>query len=429
MSAAAETMTYGAEREWIRALSLLLNCRLRSSRHVAGGGLRAPAMPANTQFIIDGLVLAIDDHPVAATASWKALADHLRECSGRYERLRMQLQDAASLRYGRDKIQWAVYATVQDLYLAWCAIDGAVKSSRLAELRQCAELEWPRLVASHMSLLWHPSQPSAGDGLALMDAAAEQFRRLFLDLVRSWLVLRILRPDTLRRVEEHVKQALRVVSEAADPHASHREGAAAQLIRRQLQPLSSVAGGGNANTAGPKLLDITALQLTESNRQPFACRHCGACFKSAEACSRHYRAHFYARAQLTDPMVRLRHCSREAFLAHHVSGVPDGSFVPTVAPLKDAYSVKGDAAVVVRTASTSGNGMSTAALQPSGLRKRPRNGVWLVDDPSVAVLCSVCSQPILCRLDAASGEWALVDAVDSPGGGVGVSHKGCATNP
>ncbi len=470
------------DRDWARTLHLFLNCRLRASRHVAngsgsisGGGI--PSMPANTQFLIDGIAMAVDDHATSALVGWGAIGDHLRACAGRYARLRSQLLDVqhGAQRYGRDTIQWAAHATVQDLYLAWCVVDGVAKTTRLAEVRHAAEAEWPRLVALHMSLLWHgagaaPGPALSGDGdssssrpnlhvhvVTMLDSAVAQFRPLFLDLLRSWAVTAgrgaALRPDTRRRMEDHVRQALLVAAESAQQRtggallSADRAGnlhgtAVAQLLQSHTGAGPATAGsphggGGYRGRFGgtpARLLDLTVMQLSDANRQPFGCRHCGAHFKSSEACSQHYRLHFLARG-LADPMLRLRPCSRGDFLAHHVPGLPDGSFVKTVAPLGQAYGMT-DAAVVVRPVTTAlvgvgGGAASGAALggawqERAGVRKRPRGGAWLVDDPGQPVPCAMCGLAFQTQMDGASGEWMLVDAVDGPGGIAGVCHSGCA---
>lgn len=485
-----------ADHEWIRSLRLVLNCRLRSSTHFsASRGCGFPPMPSNTQFVIDGIVMAVDDRPALASASWQATVEHLRECCSRFHRLRQQLLGAshagnATLKFGVERIQWATYAMVQDVYLAWCVLDGVAKDSAVPEIRRVAELEWPRLVAQHMTVLWEAYAPDTGTSktpgtaselqngevgvVRLIDGAVSQFRGLFLDLLRSWLLMRSFRADTLRRIDEHVRQALRVAAvkfaECSSSLASGLDSmasaaAVAQLILRTRQaatavppagiPVAVLAGGTSSGRpllssfrrgfhagAATKLLDVTVMQLSDSNRQPFACRQCGAPFKSSAACSAHYRVHFFTRAQLgdTDQMVRLRPCSREAFLAHHVaSGPPDGSFIATVAPIKTAY--RDEAVVAVRTASKATSTTTTtapsAAGQPlpaasssssaaaAGLRKRPRSGLWLVDDPSIPVTCVVCGQPIPSRLDTVSGEWVLPDARDAPGGAGGVCHAAC----
>ena len=410
--------------EWIRSLQLFLDCRLRSSRQC--GDAQFPLMPMNTQYLVDGIVLAINDHPELAASSWSAVLGHLRDCHGRYERLKAQLNEAnVARRHGLGRIRYACVATVQDLYLAWCMIDGLVKNTTIDAIRQSVDLEMPRLVASNLSLLWSAS----ADAPPMLLAAVAEFRGLFLDLVRSWPLLRSIRPDTIRRCEEHVKQALRVASQLAESTASarsdkHGANVVAKFIARQQQQARETSGSGGSSSKSAKLLDSVVMQLNDCVRNPFACKHCGAYFTSADACSKHYRVHFFARAQMTrgdaDPMVRLRPCTKDEFVGHAVMPSTDGSFVRTVAPSSDAY--RGDSVVVVRKVVAP----TSVGLSQSGgpnLRKRQRTGVYVLEDPSVVVPCVVCRQAIQCRLDATTGEWILLDTAEVP---AGVCHAGCA---
>ena len=77
------------EHSWIRSLQAFFDARLRTTPYrVASASaplVASPALPLNTQYIIDGVALAIIDNPALAAESFAAVTNHVRACSGRLD--------------------------------------------------------------------------------------------------------------------------------------------------------------------------------------------------------------------------------------------------------------------------------------------------------------------------------------------------------
>lgn len=468
------------DHEWIQTLQLFVACRLRTPKSAGGGGAPPSGIPptlSNTQFLIDGIILSINDHPDRSRSSWAAVVGNLRTCHTRFTSLSLQLSNPTDSRqYAANQLMYSSLAVVQDLYIAWCLMDGVMKNC--ADLNALTELEWPKLVAGYMCPLWcfnasiDKTSSSSGNRQYLANAV-EEFRGLLMDIARSWTSLKPLRVDTLRRCEEHVRQALRVASEGMSDHGgnnvTHQDGvwnfiastrrgqegtSSSNHSTRVAGPATTTTGvGGGAVLTGQKLLDAVVSQFYDAARCRLCCKHCGAFFTTEEGRSAHYGVHFFGRSQLhkgeVDPMVRLASPSSSSSFVRHVCLGPDdvsttSTSLRSIGHSSAAFRDEGAAQVRVRTTedllSIRRGATGAAALQASAapsasagvaprFKKRPRLNDIVVLDPSGVFHCHVCKLVLEPRPDGTTSEWVLDDVIEQWVGGDASTvliHKGCA---
>ena len=229
--------------------------------------------------LVAGLVWAIDDHVDHWKASLGVVINELR--------LQHPDEDAPTL------------------YAMWCLVDALLKYSKIAALRASLESSLPQLVSQRMPLLRQCAalrelDDDAPSAASLMPEDRTRPRRpphgssggppsnreqpeqdtsllephpcmwVFLDLLRSWILAKLLRPSDILRLEEHMAHRLSTAFRAAlvaagrngltrssgrgggggqdalvdDGEAQHLEGAAAfakvkqepQLLMPKLEP-------------------------------------------------------------------------------------------------------------------------------------------------------------------------------------------------
>ncbi|KAH8617640.1 hypothetical protein ERJ75_000360800 [Trypanosoma vivax] len=359
-----------SKEEWLVGLHELLNVRLRTVSFALAVRVRSnasvPLPLQNTQYLIDGIMWSVRDCVEWAEEAWLCFQSHLQACAKRYTQLCEQLAAVGRTRQcegliEKDELErerlYNIHAYLQDIYVAFCIVDAFLRhmndESRIA--KELAEKELPRLVAEHMPI-WQRT------GSYHVQEAVEDHRLLFLDLLRSWTATKILRADTQRRIEEHVRHRLKTLRDAVlngnGRGATTLGGGDGVLRNRDEQRYTAISAGLRA-----LMSDVTASSMVpistscpskqsapgsavETARLTIAsftyaifppprseagrnrCAHCGVILRNPNAKSSHYRYHFCSRNYQTDlKIVRLPYPSMEDYVTHVVDCGETGSFV------------------------------------------------------------------------------------------------------
>lgn len=332
-------------------------------------------MIPNSQYLIDGALWAIHDHPNWAMDAWLVVQNHLKDTGTRYEELRRELRNAKAVAAEEDPTSktnrerlYRAHAAVQDLYLAFCVVDALLKSEQLhlsrdtPSVKEAVEKELPHLVADYVPLFEAQHSEWAED-------AAEEYRDLFFHLLRSWLTQQVLREDTHRRMEEFIRHKLKTNREAMEvAKAPFAASAATDGLRLLIRTTNAAATGSSkgagrgppARAAGPGgrgggpqqprrtpdsvertirsfLASIFPAKKGATGR--FRCPHCGAYFKDDKSKNAHYRCHFTNHNFLKpeEKVVRLMYPSVNDFIEHTGDVERSGYFAKATDVLEDAY--------------------------------------------------------------------------------------------
>lgn len=349
--------------EWIRALEGFIHSRLRSA---AWGDHLTKA------FAIDGLVLAIADHPALWKESLLALTGALKAAQG----------------------------TRANQFIAWCAIDAVVKAADTpAQLRSDLVAQVPDLMASHMPLLLSGS----GD-----DEQANELRLLYNAMVRSWAASTAFPPVVIQRCELHIREALRKQRAAIEEEggtglaeARSKQSTLAATIKKFRDAQAKLAVDKKiAIETGPQMVAKFVAALYETRRTLNCCARCGAYFATAEAKVAHVQLHSVVETKERGSLVRLRGPLAPDFIQHSVNH-SSGKFVENFKPLADAHAIGGKVVTLQLSSSTD-------ELQAK--RKRGEHSTVVVSDPERAYSCVQCLQPL--RPQLVRSEWVLTDVVE-----------------
>ncbi|EKF38053.1 hypothetical protein MOQ_001740 [Trypanosoma cruzi marinkellei] len=338
-------------------------------------GVSVPLPIPNTQYIMDGIMWSVRDSITWAPDAWLTIQNHLQSCSQRYSQLADRLSEShahTDLQDGTEVERERLYSShayVQDLYVAFCAVDAFLRhvaeASQLT-VREAVEKELPRLVADHMPIWQLARSPYMHD-------AVEDYRLLFLDVLRSWTVTKLLRPDTHRRIEEYVRYKLKTLRDNAVTHEGDQNigRRSSGAISAGLRVLLAGTGPSQPSTASlsssssfpspsaPATIDVVRRNMREfviaifpshrSDSGKKRCAHCGAVFRTLAAKSAHYRYHFYNRSYLTgEKIVRLPYPSLQDYISHEVASRFTGDFVRVTENLLDVLRVPEKRTVHVR---------------------------------------------------------------------------------
>ncbi|EAN82783.1 hypothetical protein, conserved [Trypanosoma cruzi] len=366
----------GVERdEWLVGLQLFMDVRLRTVPfHVASRnrpGVSVPLPIPNTQYIMDGIMWSVRDYIAWAPNAWLTIQNHLQSCSQRYTQLAERLSESHAHNNFQDGAEvererlYSSHAYVQDLYVAFCAVDAFLRhvaEASQSTAREAAEKELPRLVADHMPI-WQLARSQ------YMHDAVEDYRLLFLDVLRSWTVTKLLRPDTHRRIEEYVRYKLKTLRDNSTTHEGDQNVGrrSSEAISAGLRVLLAGAGPSQSSTSSlsssspsaPATIDVVRRNMREfvvaifpSHRSDSGrkrCAHCGAIFRTLAAKIAHYRYHFYNRSYLTgEKIVRLPYPTLEDYISHEVTSRVTGDFVRVTENLLDVLRVPEKRTVHVR---------------------------------------------------------------------------------
>ena len=354
------------EYEWLRNLETFLSSKLRS---------RGTAVPrAQLGYVLDGIVLAIDDNAQRAQESLQAVIGFLRGARDPVSRLQ-----------------------------AWCLIDAILKQSVLAEIQSELSKSLPRLIAHEMPL-----------GAA--ESGEAEFTLSYLCILRSWVEQRLLPADLLGDVEGHTLHAV-IANRPKSTDNTASKGTAAKVAEAVQQLRQARHGKGNASTSqqgapstGNALVAKFVAAAYNPSRVATCCLHCGAQFTTVEARDRHHRTHFSGSEDAAK--IRLHYPSADAFLEHVPSHHTTGSNTPLIVDVSTAKRL----------------GFRTKVETIS--RKRPRQDGLEVDDPVVNDLsksyrCEVCTQNIQPVVVSRGGQsvWVLPSCVPISEGSF--AHRSC----
>ncbi|ESL07004.1 hypothetical protein TRSC58_05314 [Trypanosoma rangeli SC58] len=357
---------------WLVSLQLFLDVRLRTVPfHVASRsrpGVSVPLPISNTQHIIDGVMWSVRDHAACAPDAWLTIQNHLHGCSQRHTQLveRLSQTHAPTNLQGGEEVErgrlYSSHACVQDLYVAFCVVDAFLRhvaGESLSAAREAVEKELPRLVADHMPI-WQPARSQ------YTQDAVEDCRLLFLDLLRSWAVTKLLRPDTHRRIEEYVRYKLKTLRDNTATYEGDKnvDRRPSEAVSAGLRVLLAGAGPAQMSAPAPSTPALATIDVVRRNMREFVvaifpshrsdagkkrCAHCGAVFKTLAAKSAHYRYHFYNRSYLTgEKIVRLPYPTLQDYVVHEVSSRVTGDFVRITESLLDVLRVPDKRTVHVR---------------------------------------------------------------------------------
>lgn len=204
--------SHGKEN-WLINLQAFLENRLTTPAYISASraysSISAPFLLQNTQGLLDGFSLSLQDHPSWVKSAWGVIEGHLKRTYQRVEDVKELLTTTTFSQARNDKEsktyregKYRALAAVQDLYLAFCVVDATLKSipflspvSVQGEVREAVESVLPSLVCECFPLL-APVSSSSIEGLSVADdgndrnaplhEAIEAYRWQFWDLLFAW---------------------------------------------------------------------------------------------------------------------------------------------------------------------------------------------------------------------------------------------------
>ncbi|KPA80576.1 hypothetical protein ABB37_04776 [Leptomonas pyrrhocoris] len=251
------------KEEWCITLQSFLSSRLRTPSYSVASRqqpfISVPPMIPRTQFLLDGVVWAVNDCPNWVLDAWLTVQNCIKDTGKRLAELSEELRrtvassstspggpsssaagtaaagGAASSRtvmvaprgsaLDRERT-YRAHAAVQDVYIAFCVLDALVKNvcaEAASKLHAAVDVELPHLVADCVPIFLPATS-------YWIENAVEEYRHLFHALLDSWLVLKAFNSDVHRRLQEYVQDRLqrtREVEEKAEQEGSEfADGAA-----------------------------------------------------------------------------------------------------------------------------------------------------------------------------------------------------------
>ncbi|KPI83236.1 hypothetical protein ABL78_7739 [Leptomonas seymouri] len=247
------------KEEWCITLQSFLSSRLRTpSYNVASHQhpfISVPSMIPRAQFLLDGVVWAVNDHPSWVLDAWLTVQNCIKDTGKRFaelsEELRRAIASPASQSGGSSSAAAAAgaaagstpsrtviaaprgsaldrertyraHAAVQDVYLAFCVMDALVKNvcvEAAGKLHAAVEAELPHLVADFVPLFLPATS-------YWIENAVEEYRCLFHALLDSWLVQSTFNSDVHRRLQEYVQDRLQRTREVEEKAEQDDNGVA-----------------------------------------------------------------------------------------------------------------------------------------------------------------------------------------------------------
>lgn len=170
--------------------------------------IASPFSLSNTQGLLDGLSLTLQDNPNWIKSAWGLIQSHLKRSYQRLEDVNELLKTTPFLQARHDKAgklqpegRYRALAAVQDVYLAFCVVDATLKTIPLLtpikfqrEVREMMESALPSLVCDCFPPLAPISTVCEGFSVGSADAslntflqeAMEAYRWQFWDLLGTW---------------------------------------------------------------------------------------------------------------------------------------------------------------------------------------------------------------------------------------------------
>lgn len=334
--------------QWTQTLETYIRQRLGDR---SGGG--APRGLVHSQFVLDGIVLAVNDHPTAATESHVAIVNCIRGA----HRALMAASAASSAGAGPEaeaEAEAAGASAAADLYTAWCVLDAVCKGTIVAELHECFCASLPELVGDCMPLYCPPSLSSSSsppDGLAQLRAAAAAYGPAYWAMVRSWLAGSVFPQHVIDACSAALEgQVARYAPAAgsdgalggngygddgapsASPSAAAAEAqgsAVARLLAGQGAGLNAAAA--SASGAGAIAAALNGFYSVRATKDGHMCLECGVAMPTADALREHKNYHRYLLAEPNKHLSRLLAPPVSAYVGF-VGGHSSGRFARVAVP-------------------------------------------------------------------------------------------------
>ncbi|GET90482.1 hypothetical protein, conserved [Leishmania tarentolae] len=275
------------KEEWCISLQFFLSSRLRTPSYAVASRqqpfIRVPPMIPRTQFLLDGIVWAVNDHPGWVESAWLTVQNHIKDTATRFAEVSDELARAtaaagsasssnstttnaissmiaprgSALDRGRT---YHAHAAVQDVYLAFCVMDALVKGVRsdaAGKLHEIIGKELPQLVAYYVPVF----APATSYWVA---NAVDEYRHLFHALLDSWIVQSTFSGDVHRRLQEYLQHRLQHTREAEEEEQK-------QLQQDAVGSSTEKLNGGRSGTNGAdpwgasvqRIIDSTARVSSE----------------------------------------------------------------------------------------------------------------------------------------------------------------------
>lgn len=289
--------------QWAQTLETFMNSKL-VDRTKEG----TPLVLTNSQFVIDGIIMAINDHPLEYRESHVAVQNII-------------VARSSELISGKKSVASAALS----LYVAWCVYDAMCKGCTILELHQLACEALPALVANHMPL----HIPPGSDRQRQAEASAE-YGPLYSAMIQSWISGAVFPYSVLEKCTNALSQQIHqyhtemAQTEENDSMPEVSEVAVARVLAdlNTSIPLSKATGMG----AIASFLN----QYYAIGREHHICNNCGASLPSGDALKEHREYHRYLASDPKRPLWRLLAPSSDAF-SHYGREGTDGSFAKIAA--------------------------------------------------------------------------------------------------
>lgn len=253
--------------EWCISLQSFLSSRLRTPSFAVASRqhpfVSVPSMIPRTQFLLDGVVGAINDHPSWVLDAWLTVQNCIKDTGTRFAELSEELYRAVTLSstsnaapsrtamaaprgsaLDRERT-YRAHAAVQDIYLAFCVMDALIKNvcaEAAATLHAAVETELPHLVADFVPIF----APATSYWI---EDAVEEYRYLFHALLDSWVVQNTVNSDVHRRLQEYLQDRLQRTREVEEKAELAGSESAEGTTNRSANPAQTTSSGNNSGAA------------------------------------------------------------------------------------------------------------------------------------------------------------------------------------
>eukprot|EP00796_Vickermania_ingenoplastis_P003598 gene3598-2539_t len=346
---------------WVMGLESFLSTRLTTPAYASAlrshSEISVPALPPNSQGLLDGFLWALNDHPAWARDAWGVVLEHLKRAHERLDE-----RDTKFAETPRDTLAGAEHrkrcyssrAAIQDVYLSFCVVDALLKSAAVRlqrNLLEDVEVLLPQLVCDFFPTLRRLTSDYMRD-------AELEYHWLFWDLLRSWISMETISPDAHRRLEFYVRDRLKRPANSLQAMSGSSPGegggGGAPLSALLLEASSSnglaAATAENVDRTIRSFLNyVFPSQRVRSYRH--RCQHCGAPFDNDAARDAHYRYHFYSHNLLRsegEKAVRLQNPTKADFIAHCGDFDRSGYFAKVTAPISQRSTAQASGMVEIR---------------------------------------------------------------------------------
>ncbi|KAG5490364.1 hypothetical protein JKF63_00484 [Porcisia hertigi] len=273
------------QEEWCISLQFFLSSRLRTPSYAVASRqdpfIRVPSMIPRTQFLLDGILWAVNDHPGWVESAWLTIQNHIKDTATRFAELSEELARATAAAVSASsttssssaatnaissmiaprgsaldrRYTYQAHAAVQDIYVAFCVMDALVKglcADAAGNLRDAIGKELPQLVAYYIPVF-------ASSTSYWVANAVEEYRNLFLALLDSWVMQSTFNSDVNRRLQEYLQHRLQRTRDAESEEQHLLQDSAAGSATAKVNGKSgNVRGDGVWEMSVQNIIDSTA---------------------------------------------------------------------------------------------------------------------------------------------------------------------------